>query len=156
RTANHAEISLPLHAHNSKTLRKPRDFCAPPRRQILIGFDSIVGAIPMASEETVRAEIGHVLMATWPWLSKGYVIVRSSAQLQRGGTPMACFGRLTGALRFDYAALATAIRDSPEIWLGISLNLGCPVQSELGPLTDSGTAKNEVDGLQRVIGSLRQ
>src|SRR5262249_7273351 len=24
-------------------------------------------------------------------------------------------------------ALATAIRDSPEIWLGISLNLGCPV-----------------------------
>src|SRR5262249_8682164 len=44
-----------------------------PHRQILIGFDSIVGAIPMASEETVRAEIGHILVATWPWRSKGYV-----------------------------------------------------------------------------------
>jgi len=37
-----------------ETLRKPGDFCAPPHRQILIRFDSIVGAIPMASEETVR------------------------------------------------------------------------------------------------------
>ena len=41
---------------------------------------------------------------------------------------MACFGRLTRALRLDRVlVLATAIRDSPEIWLGISLNLGCPV-----------------------------
>ena len=91
---------------------------APPHRQILIGFASIVGAIPMASEETVRAEIGHILVATWPWRSKGYMFVPSSAQLQREGNPMACFRRLT--LRPDTTAAVRAI-DS-EAGPGIGLN----------------------------------
>src|SRR5215813_4986923 len=33
----------------------------------------------MASEETVRAEIGPILVATWPCRSQGYVLVPSSA-----------------------------------------------------------------------------
>jgi hypothetical protein len=87
---------------------------APPHRQILIGFDSIVGAIPMASEETVGAEI---LVATWPWRSKGYVFVPSSAQLQREGNPMACFGRLTCAFRYDRRVCASISEARPGIGL---------------------------------------
>jgi hypothetical protein len=69
----------------------------------------------MESEETVRAEIGHILVATWPWRSKGYVIVPSSAQLQREGNPMACFGRLTHAFRFDRRVCAIDSEAGPEL-----------------------------------------
>jgi len=46
----------------------------------------------MSSEKAARTEIGRILVAIWPWQSKGYVLVPSSAQLRKEGGRMVSLG----------------------------------------------------------------